>query len=348
MFSRKKEITSAFILFGIISAAVHFVLYVNVLDYAYSDDLLAYSNWYTAVSAFDDIAQIDIEGKDPGLSYLFYIISGVASSFDQFIFILSGYIVLFCVYISWDFSRGMSIKEKMLALYLLLVIILLNRLSLGQYTNSIRSFIAGSVLIFCYLKFLDKKYIWLLLLIPLFLVHKFQFLLFFLMVLVASIIPLKLLLITLFIAGVNLPFGTFAALLNSLLTEYLEILKAVYPSRILAEEMNFSLARKFQTFVFIIVPLITVVRSTIEKWKFKNSVSYIDRSVIRLTIVTVISFFLFVEVLPSSDRFLIFTFPLLFVLFVKHSSRNVAYVYSLVSILLAFVAIQRNIDNLIL
>jgi len=348
MFNRNNKITSAFLLFGIVSVIVHFILYINVLDYSYSDDLLQYSKWYLNVSKLDDIAQIEFEDKDPGFSYLLYMISLFTSSFGQVIFILSVYIVLFNLFLARYVSNEGSFNNQIKVFFLLLTIILFNRLSLGQYTNSIRSFVCGSMLIFCYLKYLDKKYIWLLLLPGLFLIHKFQFIIFFILLIGFRFMPLKLLIVCCVVGVINLPIGALEAFITLYIIEYIDVLKTIYSSRIISDEMRFTWARKFQIISLLIIPLVFMIRATTKNWIFNKSVNEVDKNIIKFTLFSVTCFLFLVGVLPAAPRILIFVFPLLYVMFIKYCSRNIIYGFSLLSILLGFVAVQRNLDNLIL
>jgi hypothetical protein len=146
----------------------------------------------------------------------------------------------------------------------------------------------------------------------------------------------------------NLPFGYVASFFIEQITQNIDVLKSIYQSRILTEEMRFTLARKFQIFSLVVFPLICIMRATTEKWKFTSATNEFDRKVIKLTVLGSICFFLLVEVLPGADRFLVMVLPLLYVMFIKHCSRNTVYIFSLLSILLGFIAMLRNLDNLIL
>jgi hypothetical protein len=348
MFSANKNTRLGFVLFGIGLLIIHFMLYFNVLDYSYSDDLFQYIKWFTYTAGLDNVDQIDLQGKDPGFSYLLYFLSRFFDSPGFFVFLLSSYVVLFSLFISMYASSQATFENHMRAIFLLLTLILLNRLSLSHYSSVIRSFLCSSLIIFCYFKYLDKRYIWCLLLPFLFFIHKFQFILFFVLLTGAYFTSIKILLIGLVLSIINLPFGYFAAFFIEQITLNIDALKSIYQSRILTEEMRFTLARKFQIFSLVVFPLICVMRATTEKWKFTIATNEFDRKVIKLTVIASICFFLLVEVLPGADRFLVFVLPLLYVMFIKHCSRNTVYIFSLLSILLSFIAMQRNLDNLIL
>ena len=158
MFSKEKDIRNGFLLFGIILLITHFMLYFNILDYSYSDDLLQYIKWFTYISSLGEISQIDLAGKDPGFSYLLYFMTRIFDSSGLFVFLLSGYVVIFFLFISKYATIQMTLENRMLAVFLLLTMILLNRISLSHYSSVIRSFLCSSLMIFCYFKYLDKKY----------------------------------------------------------------------------------------------------------------------------------------------------------------------------------------------
>lgn len=347
MFSKKKDIQTGFLFFGIILLIVHFILYFNVLDYSYSEDFIQYIEWFRYISELDDISQIDLKGKDPGFSFLLYFITRIFENEAVFVFILSSYVVLFCLFISKYASSRLTLENSMLAMFLLMTMILLNRLSLGHYSNIIRSFICSSFLIICYLKCIEKKYVYLLLIPFLFFIHKFQFLLFFILLMGAKFIPVNILLCGITLSIVNLPFGYLASFFIEQISQNIDVLKSMYQSRIITEEIRFTLARKFQIFSLVVFPLICTMRATMQKWKFKITISEFDRKIIKFIIFASICFFLLIEVLPGADRFLVFVLPLLYVMFIKHCSRNTVYFFSLLSIILGFIAMQRNLENLI-
>jgi len=194
---------------------------------------------------------------------------------------------------------------------------------------------------------LDRRYFLILLIPAVFLIHKYQFLLFFVLILISRFVPVKLLLISAVIGIVNLPFGLFEKILTDYIFEYIDVFKAIYSSRILTEEMRFTWSRKLQVISLLIIPLIYVMRATTKDWCFLDIVSVIDQKLLKLVIATSVIFLFLADVLPVSERLLIFIFPLLYLYLIKYCRSNVVYGYTLLSVLLGGVAIFRNINDLV-
>jgi len=194
---------------------------------------------------------------------------------------------------------------------------------------------------------LDRRYFLILLIPAVFLIHKYQFLLFFVLILISRFVPVKLLLISAVIGIVNLPFGFFEKILTGYIFDYIDVFKAIYSSRILTEEMRFTWTRKLQVISLLIIPLIYVMKATTKNWVFIDKVSAIDQKLLKFIITTSTIFLFLADVLPVSERLLIFIFPLLYLFLIKYCRSNIIYAYTLLSILLGGAAIFRNINDLV-
>ncbi|MCG7531144.1 EpsG family protein [Psychrobium sp. MM17-31] len=347
-FSENKKIVDLFLAFGVCLFITHFLLYFNVLHYSYSDDFLEYIKWFEGVARLDSYTDIDLWGKDPGFSYLLFVFTRVFDSPGTFVLLISIYVVVFIWSLAKFSSKGAPAQSLLLFFFFMLSMILLNRLALSHYSNVIRSFICSSLLIYCYLKVLDRKYIWCFFIPLVLLVHKFQFILFFICLLTVYLVPLRIILFGFLLSLLSFPTGFFAKFIVEQVTQNIEVLKNIYNSRILADEMKFTWGRKFQVILLIILPIGYLLIATIEKWAFKKNVAHQDKKLIKLALVTTVYYLLLVEVFPSSDRFPVILLPITYIMLIKYCSRNVIYAFSLLSIFLAFIAMQRNLEHLII
>ena len=315
-----------------------FLFYLNILDYSYSDDYAQYISWFKEVSilaSFDDLQR----EKDVGFSFLLYLLSRVSSSPVIFTFLLSVFIVTFILWIS-KYTKGKN--GNLETIFILLTIILLNRMALEHYFNIIRSFLSTAMLIFILFKCLERKYFWLLFIPAIFFVHKMQFLLFFSTFILAKFLPMRVILFILLVGFFNVYTGFTSKLIAAELVKYIGLITDFYSNTGITGELVFSTSKKIQVGVYIIVPLFFLYHYSIAGWKFSDLIEVKDKIIIKYIYIISAAYFLLVAVFPVADRFTVILLPLLYIMFLKYVPWRVVWFYAVFIIFFNYVALIRN------
>ncbi|TMO71470.1 hypothetical protein CWC17_16610 [Pseudoalteromonas sp. S3785] len=326
------------LLIGVALNLFTFIFYLNTLDYNYSDDYLQYINWFKEVSVLSRFEDLQRE-KDVGFSFLLYLLSRVSVSPIIFTFLLSIFIITFVLWIS-KFAKGESGKLEIV--FVLLTIMLLNRMALEHYFNIIRSFISTAILIFIIFKCLERKYLWLLLIPAVFFVHKMQFLLFFSALFFAKLLPLRLILLILITGFLNVYTGISSKVIAAELVKYVSVIAGFYSNAGITGELVFSTSKKIQVGVYIIVPLSFLYHYAITGWKFAELIECRDEIILKYIFIVSSAYFLLVSVFPVADRFTVILLPLLYVMFLKYVPWKIIWFYAIFIIAFNFVALIRN------
>lgn len=325
-------------IFGAFIAALIFMFYLNLLDYSYSDDFKQYLRWFHEVAIIDDFSDLERE-KDLGFSYLLYLLSRFTSSNTIFTLLLSIFVLLFISSISQHDRVKFFNFESM---FILFTILLLNRMALEHYFNIIRSFVCSAVLIYVLLKFFRSKYIWLALIPLMYFIHKMQFLLFFIFLFLAVILPVRVLIVLIIIGVINIFTDASSQVIASQMIKYINYITDFYSNSGLTGDLVFSFSKKLQVGFYIIIPLLLLYTQTITNWGFVSIVSRKDAFLIKYIYLLSGVYFLFVSVFPVADRLTVILIPLLYIMFIKYVPRKIVVTYSLCVVAFNYIALIRN------
>jgi hypothetical protein len=343
--NKYKKYHNYFIFIGILSVVIEFLLFYNLLGYSYGEDIIEYARWFQSVVPIYNINNIDFDSKDVGFTYILYGLSFFTSDTSMFFFVVSIYTLIFLSVYVYLFIPKEKRKKYFYYLFLFLVILLLNRYFLGNVANTIRSFISATLFsLLVYL--LYKKQYYVLLLVPfIFLVHKFQFALFSLTLVLSYFIPFKFLRIILILAIINLFFGYTTVFLTNFIMPNMEELHEIYNSTILAD-VKLSNSLLFQHMVLVVIPLFILLKNI--KLKDYTNLDNFQQILLKYTFMIFSLTYFFIEVTPRATRLLPVGFMLLYLLLTIYSTHKEKQIYFNVLLLLNYIAVYKHLGDLII
>jgi hypothetical protein len=341
LFSRKNYFSYIYI--GVLVVFVEFLMFYNVIDLSYSDDLISYKEIFNNILVFiTDISDIPLDSKGLGYLYINYFFSIFFNDFDTVIFIFSLYSVIFTIFFVKYFSN--NYKELSILIFLFSVLYLVNRYQLGFSTNIIRSFIGGTIFISILL--LSFKNVWFLLLlfIP-FYIHDMQTVIGLVLLVTSFFISFKYLKIILIVSIIFY----FLGVTNELIVNLLKLIVDEFGlnlSSLIVNEFSLTFNMKIQNFIYIIIPIAIILRNI--SFDLYNSLEKNEQFFLKFLFTSISLVLLLLDATPRADRIMLFSLPFLYIFFIKFSTYKEKFFYINLVVIFNFIAIYRNLGNMLI